>query len=342
MAQDSRKNRKGLSERIRDSAQATQANLDESARLVRLSEGKFPSGGKRESQAQTNGMSAGDQARKAYAAAQSSKRLDGSFSPDNLKSGTAQIEASTGKIHQAFDYAKNIKFTQRIKNFFSSNGHSRNAGIIGTVDRNALLRKAHGYAEVHRLRENIANALKEQNQKTVMALSAHDNSGNTFLMSVLAYNAASYSSARVLLADLNMRRPELHSYFKLPQEKGFTDIATGSLSLDDVIKDTALPQLKVVTAGKFNLELARFLNLSFLENIINQMKEKFDLVFIDTSPVLSQNRNNVDPTLLSLVCDKVFFVVQDKQTTKTALKTGFDAVTQGGGKVTGVVYNRQF
>ena len=68
----------------------------------------------------------------------------------------------------------------------------------------------------------------------------------------------------------------------------------------------------------------------------------FDLILFDTSPVLVQNRNNVDPALLSLVCDMVIIVVQDKKTTKTELENAVGALPQGRGKVSGIVYNHRF
>lgn len=72
------------------------------------------------------------------------------------------------------------------------------------------------------------------------------------------------------------------------------------------------------------------------------MKKDFDLILLDTSPILSQNRNNVDPALLSIVCDKVLIEIQGKKTTKNQLDEAFTAITQGGGKVDGIIYNQQF
>jgi len=58
--------------------------------------------------------------------------------------------------------------------------------------------------------------------------------------------------------------------------------------------------------------------------------------------VLIQNRNNVDPVLLSLICDMVLVMVQDKTTTKTKLENAVSVIAQGGGIIHGVVYNLQF
>ncbi len=61
-----------------------------------------------------------------------------------------------------------------------------------------------------------------------------------------------------------------------------------------------------------------------------------------TSPLLNQNKNNVDPVFLSLTCDMVIMVVQDKVTTTDQLTAAVGNITRDGGTVDGVVYNHQF
>ena len=214
--------------------------------------------------------------------------------------------------------------------------------VIALSSNNNLLNSAYVYAEIHRLRERIVNTLKEQKQKTVLVTSPHDDAGNTFLVSVLGLNVASFSKMRVLLVDLNMRRPQLHVPFGLKPARGFSEVAAGLLSWKDTVKDTSLSRLKIVTGGRPDPKLSRFLKRSLLEGLIREMKEHFDLILFDTSPVLVQNRNNVDPALLSLVWDMVIIVAQDKKTTKTELENTVGALPQGRGKVSGIVYNHRF
>jgi len=201
---------------------------------------------------------------------------------------------------------------------------------------------AYKFAELHRLREKIVDTLQRENGKSVVITSPHDNAGTTFLSSVLGFNAASLSSMEVILLDLNMRRPELHLPFGVEVEKGFQEGASGSMLWEDTLKDTDLEGLKIMTAGKFDGELALFLNRTVLENMLLKLEEKFDLIIIDTSPVLVQNRNNVDPGLLSMICDMVIMVVQDNITQKSDLVKAVQAINSSGGSVNGIVYNQQF
>jgi len=205
-----------------------------------------------------------------------------------------------------------------------------------------LINKTFDYAEIHRIREAIVGELQKENLKTVMVAGPHDDAGITFLVSVLGYNIARFSGMRVLLVDLNMRRPQLHLSFGLDIGKGFSAVASGLLPWRDALKDTTLKGLQIMTAGRVDTDLSPFLTRSLLDTLIREMKEEFDLILFDTSPLLVQNRSNVDPALLSLVCDMVVLVVQDKRTTKTELQNAIAAIPQGSRKIRGIVYNHQF
>lgn len=205
-----------------------------------------------------------------------------------------------------------------------------------------LVNKTFDYAEIHRIREGIVGELQKENLKTVMIAGPHDDAGITFLVSVLGYNIARFSAMRVLLVDLNMRRPQLHLSFGLDIGKGFSAVASGLLPWRDALRDTTLKGLQIMTAGRVDTDLSPFLTRSLLDTLIREMKEEFDLILFDTSPLLVQNRSNVDPALLSLVCDMVVLVVQDKRTTKSELQNAIAAIPQGGRKIRGIVYNHQF
>ncbi|MFP4087420.1 MAG: CpsD/CapB family tyrosine-protein kinase [Desulfobacteraceae bacterium] len=211
-----------------------------------------------------------------------------------------------------------------------------------TSSTTTRLSKAYRYAEINRLRENLVKTLQEHKQKTVLFVGPHDDAGNTFLVSVLGFNAAYFTSMSVLLIDLNMRRPFLHRVFGLGRENGFSEIAMGMLDWRDAIKDTGLAELKIITAGSPNDDLSFFLNRAFIKNMITDIQQDFEMIFIDTSPVLVSNINNVDPVYLSRVCDMVVLVVQDKVTSKTMLIDAVDTIKNGGGAVNAIVYNRQF
>ena len=151
------------------------------------------------------------------------------------------------------------------------------------------------YSEINRIRENIVNVLEKTNDKTVVFITPHDDAGNTFLISLLGFNIAYFTKMKTLLLDLNMRRPQLHIPFGLEREPGFTEVISGSLNWQDAVRDTGFSELKVITAGDRDNELYLKMAPDFMENMFQEMKAAYDLILIDSSPVLNKNRNNVDP-----------------------------------------------
>jgi len=198
------------------------------------------------------------------------------------------------------------------------------------------------YSEVNRIRENIVNELEKTNEKTVVFVTPHDDAGNTFLISLLGFNIAYFTKMKTLLVDLNMRRPQLHIPFGLEREQGFTEVVSGSLSWQEAVKDTGFSELKVITAGSWDNELYLKMTPDFMENMFQEMKAAYDLILMDSSPVLNKNRNNVDPVFLSFTSDMVVMVVQDKRTTSEQITESVETITRDGGKIDGIVYNRQF
>ncbi len=251
-----------------------------------------------------------------------------------------------GKISIPSDKAKTFvkKLVSTVKTLGKKNGAPPSTDPQGAAKALSASRLKAGcvYSEVNRIRENIINELEKTNEKTVVFVTPHDDAGNTFLISLLGFNIAYFTKMKTLLVDLNMRRPQLHIPFGLEREQGFTEVVSGSLSWQDAVKDTGFSELKVITAGRGDNELYLKITPDFMENMFQEMKAAYDLILMDSSPVLNKNRNNVDPVFLSFTSDMVVMVVQDKRTTSEQITESVEAITRDGGKIDGIVYNRQF
>ena len=206
----------------------------------------------------------------------------------------------------------------------------------------SLIAAAYRYSEVSRIREKIVEELRNRKMHTVMVASPHDGAGNTAVVSLVGYSTAYFAGMKVLLLDLNMRRPELHLPFGFSQAKGFGEVIKGDLSWQQALKDTNLSTLKVLTAGQADVDLSRYVRRSTLTKLFEEMSAEYDMILIDSSPLLVYNRNNVDPVLLSSVCDMVVMVVQNNRTSKTDFREAVESIDKGGGKVTGIIQNQQF
>ncbi len=217
-----------------------------------------------------------------------------------------------------------------IKTLFPTNGFIKDEKIFN----------AYKYAETHRIRERIIKIIKEKNGKTLVFTGPKDSVGNTFLVCITSLNAAFFTDMNVLIVDANLRRPELHLKFGLERERGLTEVMCGELSVRDVIKKTDYPKFSVITAGREREDLSRYINKSIIERFVREISKSFDLIFFDTSPVLVNNRNNIDPSVLSNICDITFLTVLDSKTKKADLIKMVETIKQAGGNIGGILYNR--
>ncbi len=199
--------------------------------------------------------------------------------------------------------------------------------------------KAYKYIEVHRMRENIVSLLKEKNGKTIVVTAPKDNVGNTFLTCTIGVNITFFTNMNVLLVDANLRKPEIHKHFGFDIKNGLSEIICDAVDPLSVIKNTVHPRLNIITAGKPRDDISRFLNRSIIEYLVSTVREKYDVVMFDTSPVLVNNRNNIDPSILSYLCDITMVVVLDRKTRKPDLGKTVSIIQQAGGQVDGILYN---
>ncbi len=89
------------------------------------------------------------------------------------------------------------------------------------------------------------------------------------------------------IVDANMREPELHKAFGVPQTPGLADVLTAGADLKSVTVATKVPHLSFVPAGKVQVPAQALLTPPLLRETVKAMRERFDLVVIDTPPMLS-------------------------------------------------------
>lgn len=202
-----------------------------------------------------------------------------------------------------------------------------------------IIEKAYHYAELTQIREKVFAGLEQANGNTLLIASPHDNTGSSLLATALGYNAACSCQKRVLLIDCNMRRAGLHSFFKLPHSYGFTELIQNNLPWQAVIKETGIQHLEMITAGAPCNNFSEYLHYSHIPNLVEEIRNEFDLIIFDTSPVLTPNRNNVNLVSLTSVADYFLLVIKKSGTTKDHLKEAQNVIEAGNGKIDGIVLN---
>ena len=174
------------------------------------------------------------------------------------------------------------------------------------------------------IRTNIEYSNVDQNTKTILVTSSDKNEGKTTTVSNLAVSFANLNK-KVLIIDCDLRNPSIHKMFKLNNIYGLTDILAKDRAVDKCIQETELENLYVLTAGAIPPNPAEILSSEKMKNLIEDLKNIYDYIFIDTPPIGLVT----DAGVLSSFIDGVVLVVKSESVEKKYLeetKKKLDAV----------------
>jgi len=216
--------------------------------------------------------------------------------------------------------------------------------LICLVDQKSFLSESY-----RSLRTNLQFASMERKAKTLLLTSAALGEGKTTTLVNLAVTLAQ-DGKRVLIVDADLRRPILHTRLGVPREPGLSevlegptpwresvrsvaDLMIGNLGVDRVLNARGLDNLNVLTSGSLPSNPAELLNLKKVPDLIQEMREEFDIVLFDTPPILPV----ADAVLLGSKVDGVILVYQVGRIGRDTLKRAKSLLDHAQAKVMGVV-----
>ncbi|HTH59781.1 MAG TPA: polysaccharide biosynthesis tyrosine autokinase [Paraburkholderia sp.] len=144
---------------------------------------------------------------------------------------------------------------------------------------------------VRSLRTSLQTSLDEAHNNIVMLTGSQPDAGKSFLSVNLAALVASVNK-RVLVVDGDMRRGDVHSHFGIAHQPGLSDVLLGA-DLQTAIQREVLPGLDVLPKGSLHLHPSELLMSSRFDELMQELKAKYDLVIIDTPPVLAVTDSTV-------------------------------------------------
>ena len=163
------------------------------------------------------------------------------------------------------------------------------------------------------LRSNVEVALVNLEPPIAIVTSAYPGEGKTWTVVGLA-RALAGAGRRVVLVDLDLRKPGVHSALLIPNEIGVSDVLLGKRALDECLQYVEFDSvagpgrgLYVVTTGKGVTEPAELLGTNRTVRLLEGLAEQADVVLIDTPPVLPvadalMLGRHADAALLSVLC----------------------------------------
>ena len=190
-------------------------------------------------------------------------------------------------------------------------------------------------AEAYRiLRTNIEFNRKNPEDNAITVVSGGAGEGKSTTLVNLAYICAQ-GGYTTLMIDGDLRRPRLHTFFDINNSVGLTNYLTTELMLEDVILQTPVDNLYFMPSGILPADAAGILNSRRMSELIQDVKQRFDLVLVDSPPILGVS----DASVLASEVDLTMIVVQHRKLPRNMLMRVKQAVENVGGHVIGVVLN---
>lgn len=187
------------------------------------------------------------------------------------------------------------------------------------------------------LRTNL-NFKNINNKYQVMLItSAGKEEGKSTTICNLAITFAQ-SDKRVLLIDADLRRPQVSGIFDInKRKKGLSNMLADVMPLDTLInKIENLDKLEILPSGTKPVSPTELLNSEAFETLIKQCREAYDVILIDTPPVLSF----ADASIISKVVDGVLLVVAANETKKATIIEAKKNLDKVGATIIGVILTK--
>lgn len=190
-------------------------------------------------------------------------------------------------------------------------------------------------AEAYRsLRTNLAFARAHEALKTIVLTSPGPADGKSTTVANLAITFAQQGQ-RTLLIDADLRRAVLDKLFGAAREPGLTDVLVGRSSLMQVVSETAITNLHVLGSGPFPPNPSELLGSQAMRDVLRDAREEFDIVLLDSPPLLAVT----DAAVLSTMVDGAILVVRMGATPRTSVRRAISQLHTVHGRLIGTVLN---
>ncbi|HLO69949.1 MAG TPA: polysaccharide biosynthesis tyrosine autokinase [Flavipsychrobacter sp.] len=185
------------------------------------------------------------------------------------------------------------------------------------------------------LRTNIQFMLTDDAEKTILITSSMSGEGKSFI-SINLSSTLALSGKKVILLELDLRKPKVAHHLHLNNQVGFSNYVIGKANLNDVIVPSGVVEgFDVMPSGPVPPNPAELIMLPKTEQLIADLKTKYDYIVIDTAPIGLVT----DAQLLAKNADAVIYILRQGYTYYEQLKSADELYKSGKMKHMGMVIN---
>ncbi|QTL36084.1 polysaccharide biosynthesis tyrosine autokinase [Pseudoalteromonas viridis] len=240
----------------------------------------------------------------------------------------SEIEALGLPVYASVPYSEyQVKLTGFAK---ARKGKTAKAKSILAIDNPADL----SIEALRSLRTSLHFAMMEAKNNVIAISGPSPGVGKSFVSVNLA-SVLAQSDKKVLIIDADMRKGYLQTQFGMQWDNGLSDYLSGRINLEQATKQSQVENLDVMTRGQIPPNPSELLMHENFSKLVNEVSEKYDLVIIDTPPILAVT----DPAIVSAHSGCTLLVTRFGQNHVKELELTRNRFEQNGIDVKGVVFN---
>jgi capsular exopolysaccharide synthesis family protein len=210
----------------------------------------------------------------------------------------------------------------------------RRLGFAGTNGTTASLQQDLLMDSIDSVRTMLVHLAESGSLRVVMITSALSGEGKTSLATHLAGSLAR-AGYKTLLVDADLRRPAMDRLFDLPSGPGLSELLRGEIGITGAIQASHVPDLWVMTAGRWNVLTSSALARGCLQPILDQLRGQYECVIVDSSPLLL----TADPLSIVRNVDGVVFAIMHDVSRLPCVYAAYQRLEALGVRILGAVVN---
>ncbi len=205
------------------------------------------------------------------------------------------------------------------------------AGILPPRSDQSPASAAAGEA-IEKTRTHLLQQFGRPGGKVIAVTSALTEEGKAYLAWKFAENV-SVSGGRTLLVDFDLRSPSLHQELNVANERGVCDVLTGKVDLSEILASQA-SGLTFLPAGTWTAEVRHGLTPERLEALLHWLRAQFDVVILNTHPLLAV----AETVMLCRNADAVLLSVERNESRLPLVNRAYEKLAAAAPEVLGIVY----
>src|SRR5690606_37123179 len=122
-----------------------------------------------------------------------------------------------------------------------------------------------------------------EHHKRILITSSISGEGKSFIAINMGISL-SLMDKKVAVLELDLRKPKLSEVFNISRATGISNYLVGKCALEDIVKDTGIPNFKLLPSGPIPPNPSELISNGRLEVLLSDLEQNFDYIIIDTAP----------------------------------------------------------